>query len=134
MITKITMNEVASYRHPVCLETDKKTNLIYGLNGTGKSTFSNYLYNTKNEEYTYCSVDGLADDELLVYNQSFIFDNFYESDTLKGIFTLSKENKSAKQAIDDDYLELTGAPSARIKILLSHYIFVCAEGAPVDFK
>lgn len=38
MITKITLNKVASYKLPTVLETDKRLNLIYGLNGTGKST------------------------------------------------------------------------------------------------
>ena len=37
MITKISLNKVASYKKPTVLETDKKVNLIYGLNGTGKS-------------------------------------------------------------------------------------------------
>jgi zinc transport system ATP-binding protein len=38
MITKINLNNVASYKSLTALETDKKVNLIYGLNGTGKST------------------------------------------------------------------------------------------------
>ncbi len=37
MITKIGLNGVASYKSLSTLETDKKVNLIYGLNGTGKS-------------------------------------------------------------------------------------------------
>lgn len=45
MITKIKMNNVASYKNLTSLETDKKVNLLYGLNGTGKSTLSNFLYN-----------------------------------------------------------------------------------------
>ena len=44
MITKINLNNVASYKSLTALETDKKVNLIYGLNGTGKSTLSNYLF------------------------------------------------------------------------------------------
>ena len=32
-------------------------------------------------------------DEILVYNQQFVNDNFFEADSLKGIFTLSKEKK-----------------------------------------
>jgi wobble nucleotide-excising tRNase len=34
-----------------------------------------------------------------VYNEKFIQDNFYESDDLKGIFTLSKENKVAEESV-----------------------------------
>lgn len=100
MINKITLNKVASYIDPTALETDKKVNLIYGLNGTGKSTFSNYLSQPTDEKFKNCSIDGLDDNhEILVYNQTFIQDNFYEAENLKGIFTLSKQNKEAETKI-----------------------------------
>lgn len=95
MITKINLKNVACYKNQTTLETDKKINLIYGLNGTGKSTLSNFLYKKDEEPFSHCSIEGLDDDtEILVYNQSFIEDNFYEK--LKGIFTLSKENKEVE--------------------------------------
>lgn len=100
MITKITMNNVASYKLPTVLETDKRINLIYGLNGTGKSTLSNYLYDGSDARFANCSIDKDTDLNILVYNQKFIKDNFHESDKLKGIFTLSKENKDAEQKIE----------------------------------
>ena len=100
MIKKITMHNVASYRNTTSLETDKKINLLYGLNGTGKSTLSNFLYNRYEPRFKDCSIDGLGDsDEILVYNQQFIRDNFYETDDILGIFTLSKENKEIKKII-----------------------------------
>lgn len=99
MITKIVMNNVASYKSVATLETDKKINLIYGLNGTGKSTFSDFLYDMSNLKFSDCSVEGLSGGEVLVYNQQFIKDYFYEPDNLKGIFTLSKENKDAEEKI-----------------------------------
>ncbi|MCK5831297.1 MAG: AAA family ATPase [Methylococcales bacterium] len=37
--------------------------------------------------------------DILVYNQKFIQDCFYESNEIKGIFTLSKENKEAEENI-----------------------------------
>jgi wobble nucleotide-excising tRNase len=96
MITKIDLNKVASYKSQATLETDKALNLIYGLNGTGKSTFSNYLLKRADEKYKDCSVIGLDENhEILFYNQTFIQENFFESESLKGIFTLSKENKEA---------------------------------------
>jgi wobble nucleotide-excising tRNase len=107
MITKINLNKVASYKSPAALETDKKVNLIYGLNGTGKSTLSNYLYQRTDEKYKNCSVEGLNDThEILVYNQTFIQENFFEADNLKGIFTLSKENKDAETNITDALKEI----------------------------
>lgn len=97
MIKKITLAKTASYKEPTCLETNKQVNLVYGLNGTGKSTLSNFLYSPKSKEFQNCSIDGLSENEdLLVYNQKFIQENFFESENQKGIFSLSKENKQAK--------------------------------------
>lgn len=99
MITKISMNSIASYKAPATLETDKKVNLVYGLNGTGKSTLSNFLYDKSNSDFSTCSIGGLNDEDIRVYNQNFIQDYFYAPDNLKGIFTLSKENKEAEEKI-----------------------------------
>jgi len=107
MISKITLNNVASYKKPTVLETDKKINLIYGLNGTGKSVFSNYLYKPTEDRYKDCRIDGLDDShEILVYNQTFIHENFFEPENLKGIFTLSKTNKDAKMKIENAQKEI----------------------------
>lgn len=96
MIEKIIMNDVASYKNKTELVTNKRVNLIYGLNGTGKSTISNYLYDQKNERYKSCSIEGMnSTDKILVYNLKFVADNFYETEDIHGIFTLSKENAKA---------------------------------------
>lgn len=107
MIKKINLNNVASYKGLTSLETDKKVNLIYGLNGTGKSTLSNYLHNQTDEKYKSCSVEGLDQNhEILVYNQTFIQETFFEAENLKGIFTLSKENKEAETKISNAQKEI----------------------------
>ena len=64
MITKITMNDVASYKAPTTLETDKKVNLIYGLNGTGKSVLSSYLYEKGNTGFSSCNIEGLNNEDI----------------------------------------------------------------------
>jgi wobble nucleotide-excising tRNase len=99
MITQINLGDVASYRNTTILNTDKKVNIIYGLNGTGKSTFSNYFYAPDDTKYKVCSHtnDGC---KVLVYNQRFIQDNFYSKDSINGIFSLSKENKEAKERVE----------------------------------
>lgn len=108
MITKLNLNNVASYKSPTVLETDKKVNLIYGLNGTGKSTLSNFLHQISDEKYKNCSIEGLDDShEILVYNQRFILENFFEPENLKGIFTLSKENKDAETNITNAVKEIS---------------------------
>ncbi|WP_089140392.1 AAA family ATPase [Vibrio rumoiensis] len=105
MITQINLGDVASYRNTTSLNTDKKVNIIYGLNGAGKSTFSNYFYKPCDGKYHKCSH---TDDgsKVLVYNQGFIRDNFYTEDTINGIFSLSKENKVAKEKIEQIAKEL----------------------------
>lgn len=114
MITKINLNNVASYKSQTALETDKKVNLIYGLNGTGKSTLSNYLHQRTEDKYKSCSVEGLDDNhEILVYNQTFIQETFFESENLKGIFTLSKENKEAETKIANAQKEITKLESEK---------------------
>lgn len=107
MLNKIVLSRVASYKLPTTLETDKKINLIYGLNGTGKSTFSNYLMNHSHTRFKDCSIEGLSyDHELMVYSQDFVRDNFFEPDGLKGIFTLSKTNKNAETKIENAQIEI----------------------------
>lgn len=105
LISQINFESVASYRGKTSLNTDKKVNIIYGLNGSGKSTFSNYFYKPSDEKYQACSY---TDDgsKILVYNQEFIRDNFYTEDTINGIFSLSKENKEAKEKIEKIAKEL----------------------------
>lgn len=107
MITKIGLNCIASYKNLAALETEKKVNLIYGLNGTGKSTLSNFFYDKTDEAFSSCSLEGLNEEHILVYNQKFIQDYFYESENLKGIFTLSKENKKAENKIKNARNEIT---------------------------
>lgn len=99
MIKKIEMSQVASYKAPTILDTDKKVNLVYGLNGSGKSTISNFLYDATLPQFEKCSFEKGNNEEILVYNQQFIRDYFYESENLKGIFTLSKENRDAEEII-----------------------------------
>lgn len=100
MIKRIILRKVTSYKNETSLETDKKVNLIYGLNGTGKTTLSNYLYSPDDTTFADCSIEWSEEEkEILVYNQKFIHDYFYQPDSLKGIFTLSKENKKALETI-----------------------------------
>lgn len=118
MIKKIKINKVASYKQESTLATEKKINIIYGLNGVGKTIFSNYLYDIKNTSFSNCSVEGLSDDEeLLVYNQQFIHDYFYQPDNLKGIFTLSKDNKEAVEKIKNATNEIQNFEKQKLTLL-----------------
>ena len=104
----ISLQNVASYKKKAELNTDKKINLVYGLNGTGKTVLSNYLYgkNKKNSQknqdqsdFQDCSDNFDKNAKILVYNAQFIEDNFITQDKIKGIFTLSSKNKQALENI-----------------------------------
>lgn len=99
MLNTIHMEGVASFKQPVSLNTDKRINLIYGLNGVGKSTISNYLYRSTDPNFSKCHISSAQQLPIFVYNQQFIQDNFYEQNSLQGIFSLSKENKDAESKI-----------------------------------
>jgi wobble nucleotide-excising tRNase len=99
MLTKILINGPATFKSQTTLETDKKINLIYGLNGSGKSTICRFLRNPDNAEYVQCQAIGREGSKIHVFNEDFIRENFYESSLIKGIFSLSKQNKDAEQAI-----------------------------------
>lgn len=115
MITKISMKNVASYKDETTLETDKRINLIYGLNGTGKTQISKFLANQEDENFKDCNIEGLNNEEILVYNQDFIEKNFYNTDKQQGIFTLSEENANVKQEIENWQKELMGLKSSQNK-------------------
>ncbi|WP_086243702.1 AAA family ATPase [Campylobacter devanensis] len=110
MIRKVNL-KCASYKELATLKTDKKINLIYGLNGSGKSTFSEYMRKIgyADEKFANCSIETdnaenksefSLDEKILVYNQKWVKEAFYENPTLKGIFSLSKGNADAKKKID----------------------------------
>ena len=114
MIKKITLKleNIPNYSKPVSVEGTKRVNLFYGLNGSGKTVLSDYLKyegdkkekgeNQSGEDYSHCSIEGCSEAEkILVYNQKFIEENFRESETQKGIFTLSSKNIEAEKNIED---------------------------------
>lgn len=117
MISKIVLNGVASYKKEAVLDTDKKVNLLYGLNGTGKSTFSEFLYDQTGARFSQCSIEGLEEnDTVLVYNQKFVQDTFYEPEGIHGIFTLSKGNADAQKVIDATSTEVKKLTEQKRKI------------------
>lgn len=102
MLTEIKLNGYASFKHETCLQTDKPINFVYGLNGTGKSSLTRYLAHRDDPKYAQCSITPAIDPDkevILVYNQDYISDTFVDKDRQNGIFTLSKQNKKAYDAI-----------------------------------
>jgi len=107
MITKIKLHNIATYTEPVEINDLKKVNFIYGSNGTGKTTISNFLYDSSNLNFSNCAKNWENDTELetLVYNKKFREDYFGKG-KLNGVFTLGKASKEEINTINTKKEEL----------------------------
>ena len=74
---------------------------VLGHNGSGKSTIARYLYNLSlplNEQspnYNFCTQEGYSKEaySIVVFDEYFKQKNFFEQDSLKGIFSLNQANE-----------------------------------------
>jgi len=107
MITNIKIHNVATYTEPVEINNLKKINFIYGSNATGKTTISNFLYDSSNSDFSSCTKKWKNDTELeiLVYNKNFRRDYFGKG-KLDGVFTLGKATKDEIDSINSNKEEL----------------------------
>ena len=94
VITEITIDEKTYKR-----ETFKPNliNYVYGKNGTGKTTISEFIQNPSSSFGT--SIPR-SDFELLVYNNSFIQDEIQSYGNIPGLFTITKQNAEVKKEIE----------------------------------
>jgi len=108
MINSIEIKEVASYcAQGIKIENLGKINFIYGANGCGKTTISNYFLEPSSERYISCSHSWRlgAAIEVLVYNKEFRERNFGQGN-IKGIFTLGEATKEEVDFIEEKANEL----------------------------
>lgn len=104
MIEHVSLKGVTSYSSEasVTLGPLTRVNLIYGLNGSGKSTIANYLQDLAHKDYKHCRVvPAINQDQVFVYSQGFVEKNFHQ-ETQPGIFTLNQGNIEAEAAIRED--------------------------------
>ncbi len=99
MSDSITIKGVTSYHPttPQIIDISKQNTLIFGLNGAGKSTISNFLYDR--EKFDSCSLNVEGRFTPIVYNQAFVEQNFVNSSMQEGVFTLSKDNADLETRI-----------------------------------
>ncbi|HIF9513315.1 TPA: AAA family ATPase [Photobacterium damselae] len=95
----LSIKGVTSYHpsNPEIFDITKQNTFIFGLNGSGKSTISNFLYKT--DEYPSCNISLDGNYTPIVYNQKFVDENFVNSSVQEGVFTLSKDNADLEAQI-----------------------------------
>lgn len=97
----------ASYRaQPQDFGPLGKINIVYGPNGSGKTTISRAAGQPHQT-----AIDWKHDDsqKVYVYNRDFVSGNFRESEDFQGVFTLGEENIETEQRL----LELSGDISSK---------------------
>jgi wobble nucleotide-excising tRNase len=108
MIQKIIIKETPGCFDSIGIEIDglKKVNYFYGSNGSGKTTISKVIGNC--EGYRTCRLlwENNRKLETMVYNRDFIDENFYQSEEIKGIFTLGKDSREIQELILKKYEEI----------------------------
>ncbi len=117
MIEKIIIKNIATYDNTGIQVNDlKKVNFIYGANGCGKTTISNFLYNLTDTKFNQCSLawKNAISLSTLVYNKEFRERNFGKG-KLGGIFTLGEATAEQIKTIDDKIEELKIIKADEIK-------------------
>lgn len=93
------------------LKDCKKINFIYGANGSGKTTISEYLrtYLTDPERFCSCEINWESSGSfpIYVYNRRFRQLNFVREKGIPGVFTLGKDAIEDKLAIEQLKQDLT---------------------------
>lgn len=108
MIKQIEIKNVATYDDKgVLLDDLKKVNFIYGTNGCGKTTISNFIYNNSDIKFNNCLLtwQNLSPLKALVYNKEFRERNFGKG-KLNGVFTLGEATAEQIREIETKTQEL----------------------------
>lgn len=102
MLEKIIIQKCATYDDTGCtIEPLNKVNFIYGANGTGKTTISNYIKNPNLSDFSNCRLNWQNNPiDVLVYNKAFRDENF-STGKINGIFTLGQATKEELELIQE---------------------------------
>lgn len=116
MIKSISIKQIATFDNDgTTIDNLKKVNFIYGANGCGKTTISNYLQDTEEPKFEYCSLIWENDPiKTLVYNKEFRERNFGKG-KLGGVFTLGEATAEQIQVIEEKGILLKEIKNERIK-------------------
>src|SRR5690554_4660783 len=104
MITSLNIKNVATCdpENGVQINDLKKVNFIYGANGSGKTTISNFILNPSDAKFIDCQIEWENDEPLTtyVYNKQFREQSFFKGD-IPGVFTFGKATPEQMQELND---------------------------------
>lgn len=100
MIESISLHKEATFNTRQSLERLSQINLVYGSNGTGKTTISRVIDDV--DRFDRCGMRWRNGTplETFVYNREFIENHFDQSGDLPGVFTLGNDSVEIKKQID----------------------------------
>lgn len=117
MIKQIDIKNVATYDNQGVQFNDlKKVNFIYGANGCGKTTISNFIYDNSDQKFNSCSLtwQNALPLNVLVYNKEFRERNFGKG-KLNGVFTLGEATAEQINIIEQKTEELKAIKAEGVK-------------------
>ncbi|MBE7686575.1 AAA family ATPase [Tenacibaculum piscium] len=116
MIKSILIKRIATFDNDgTIIDNLKRVNFIYGANGCGKTTISNYLYDTEESKFEHCLLSWENEPvKTLVYNKEFRKRNFGNG-KLGGVFTLGEATADQIQIIEDKGIILKELKIERLK-------------------
>ncbi|WP_406562351.1 AAA family ATPase [Klebsiella pneumoniae] len=110
----LTIRGVKSYGtdRDVRIDLSSRVTLIYGQNGSGKSTISNFFTGYYPDKYAKCRFESADELSSLVFNQDYIERKFSLEKVQPGIFTLSETNQELQERIETNTSRLTAIAGA----------------------
>lgn len=109
MITSLNIKNVATCdpENGVQINDLQKVNFIYGANGSGKTTISNFFLNPSDTNYGDCQIEWENDEPLTtyVYNKQFREQSFFKGD-IPGVFTFGKATPEQIQELKNKKEEI----------------------------
>lgn len=108
MIERITIKNIATFDNTgIVIDNLKKINFIYGTNGSGKTTISNFIGAVDDKQFSNCSIKWGNEIPLkvLTYNKNFREQNFGKG-KIAGVFTLGSATRAELDNIENLKSEL----------------------------
>lgn len=105
MIKSLSIRNIATFNNDgININNLKQINIIYGANGSGKSTIGKAIANIESYDQSSISWENERPMEVLAYNKEFCKNNFLEQ--MPGVFTLGEASTAALAEIERKQEEL----------------------------